>query len=174
MRTQQIFINLISNAIKFSKPLDKIRVSIDKPSQVAQHTWQFAFKVTDEGMGLNDEDRKNLFTPYFRSSCAKNREANTNSHGIGLNFSKKLAKALNGDLSLDPEYRNGCQFVLKLNLKRIVAQNKQAKYKIRGKQFGKKKEKKNKYHQDIAVVYERSDESEEEAESGGEDPRDTN
>lgn len=64
--------------------------------------------------------------------------------------------------------------MLKLNLKRIVAQNKQAKYNIRGKQFGRKKEKKSKYRQDIAVVYERSDESEEQGDNGGEDPRDTN
>lgn len=82
--------------------------------------WSFTFKVTDQGMGLNDEDRSRLFTPFFRSSSKENRDANVNSHGIGLNFSKRLANALDGDLTLDPDYRNGCQFVFTINLKRII------------------------------------------------------
>ena len=47
MRCQQIFINLISNAIKFSSPLDKIRISVEKPTLMKKDKWSFTFKVTD-------------------------------------------------------------------------------------------------------------------------------
>jgi len=49
MRTQQIFINLVSNAIKFSKPHDEIKVEVCKPEMVDSEKgmWQFEFKVTD-------------------------------------------------------------------------------------------------------------------------------
>ena len=83
-------------------------------------------------MGLNDEDRSKLFKPFFRSSSKENRDANVNSHGIGLNFSKRLANALDGDLTLDPDYRNGCQFIFTINLKRIIREKKQASFKVRG------------------------------------------
>lgn len=65
MRCQQIFINLISNAIKFSKPYDKIRISVEQPILLDDNKWQFVFRVTDQGMGLNETDRKNLFQPHF-------------------------------------------------------------------------------------------------------------
>ena len=93
MRTQQIFINLISNAIKFSKPGDKIRFEVCRPVCLdeASSKFKFAFKVVDQGMGLNEADRKKLFTPFFKSSCEANRQANTNSNGIGLSVCKKIA-----------------------------------------------------------------------------------
>jgi signal transduction histidine kinase len=105
-------INLISNAIKFSKPLDKITISISKNSGD-----KVVFCVTDQGMGMNEADRKNLFKPYFKSTCEKSRHANTNSNGIGLSFCKKLAKCLGGDLRLSESYRDGCQFILELHIK---------------------------------------------------------
>ena len=67
MRCQQVLINLISNAIKFSIPNTKIRVTIGRPEQVELSYWLFKISVTDEGIGLDDEDRQHLFSPYFRS-----------------------------------------------------------------------------------------------------------
>lgn len=136
---QQIFINLISNAIKFSKPLDKILIKIEKPELVdkATNLCKFVFKVTDQGLGMNDYDRKNLFKPYFKSSCEKSRIANANSNGIGLSFCKKLAKCLGGDLNLSDTYRDGCQFILDMKITLVDVQkrrNLRKKQKRRGKQ----------------------------------------
>jgi|LakMenEpi03Aug12_release.lakeMendotaPanAssembly.Ray.scaffolds.fasta_scaffold4046583_1 signal transduction histidine kinase len=46
---------------------------------------------------------------------------NVNSHGIGLSFCKRIAKSLGGDLILNEAIRDGCEFVLKLNLKKLDA-----------------------------------------------------
>ena len=44
---------------------------------------------------------------------------NKGSHGIGLNICKKIAGLLGGDLYLNEEYNQGCEFILKLILKRV-------------------------------------------------------
>jgi signal transduction histidine kinase len=113
VRTQQILINLISNAIKFSHAGDRIKIEVlhEGPRSRDDPSLAFKFIVTDKGLGLNDLDRKNLFQPNFRSSDKANRACNANSNGLGLYTCKRLAQVLNGDLKLAEEYRQGCKFV---------------------------------------------------------------
>jgi signal transduction histidine kinase len=89
---------------------------VREPTQAEGDRYLINVVVTDQGIGLNEHDRANIFQPYFRSSSDENRAMNANSNGIGLNLSKRLAKALGGDLILSSQYRTGCQFVLQLQL----------------------------------------------------------
>lgn len=107
---------MLSNAIKFSKPNDKITVAILDPRKRSDGLYNFEIRVIDNGLGISPEDRKNLFKPYFRSSDEKSRALNPTSNGIGLTISKQLAQALGGDLTLDEKQTKGCQFVIQLNL----------------------------------------------------------
>jgi hypothetical protein len=91
-------------------------IEISEPRLRANGKHNFEIIVTDQGIGLNDEDRQNLFNPFFRSSDPQNVAMNVSSNGIGLNFSKKLATLLGGNLTLSDTYRKGCQFTLSLDL----------------------------------------------------------
>ena len=73
----------------------------------------------DQGIGLNEEDRKKIFEPYFVSSSLENRARNTISNGIGLNICKRIAVSLNGDLYIADQYTKGCKFVLELTLHEV-------------------------------------------------------
>jgi signal transduction histidine kinase len=115
-RIQQILINLMSNAIKFSKSGDKIIVGVRQTVLRVDGQNEFEISVTDEGLGLNNEDRRNLFQPHFRSSCPTNRAANSQSNGIGLSICRRIAENIGGNLSLCSDYRYGCRFILKLQL----------------------------------------------------------
>jgi signal transduction histidine kinase len=61
-------------------------------------------------MGINEEDRQNLFQPFFRSKDARSRDVNIQSNGLGLNICKRIATCLNGDLvcSSDNDISGGC------------------------------------------------------------------
>jgi signal transduction histidine kinase len=60
LRVQQILINLVQNAIKFSKAKDKIVIEVlRRPAELQE--FEFEISVTDEGMGIEEEERVKLF-----------------------------------------------------------------------------------------------------------------
>lgn len=89
-RVQQILINLLGNAIKFSNPEEFIEVKIS--SSIVSRTHQSVkLSVRDYGIGIAPEEIDRIFTPYFKSKVSKNQSYNPGGHGIGLYISKQLA-----------------------------------------------------------------------------------
>lgn len=97
MRVQQVLLNLLTNAIKFSKQDSDlyVKTKIERNQDDPTHEIQ----VIDSGVGMTKEDLSNLFTPFFRSSSAQNREMNQGSHGLGLSICKKIAEKLDGNIT---------------------------------------------------------------------------
>ena len=54
--------------------------------------------MTDEGIGVSEQDQRNLFKMYFRTEDENSLRINKQSNGIGLHFCKRLAQLLGGDL----------------------------------------------------------------------------
>jgi hypothetical protein len=77
--------------------------------------------VTDQGIGIAEEDHNNLFNPYFKTSSMQSRRINKESHGLGLHICKKIANNLGGDLNYNSMYVDGAQFILSLTTKIYVA-----------------------------------------------------
>jgi len=69
LRVQQVLINLIQNSIKFSQPNDLIKLQIVRSKLKVEENegqeYEFLIKITDQGIGISESDRKNLFKPYF-------------------------------------------------------------------------------------------------------------
>jgi signal transduction histidine kinase len=85
MRTIQILINLISNAIKFSPENSKIDIECrHKPSELGKILIEIS--VVDYGIGIDTEDQKNIFNPFFKTKSGESKALNATSHGIGLNI----------------------------------------------------------------------------------------
>ncbi|HQV66486.1 MAG: PAS domain S-box protein [Saprospiraceae bacterium] len=93
-------INLISNAIKYSKEDGKINCNISVNEKVLD------FSVSDEGIGIPDEDQKHLFDRFFRASNVTNIEGT----GLGLNIVKKYLEMLDGEISFVSKLYIGTTF----------------------------------------------------------------
>ena len=65
VRVQQILINLLTNAIKFSSPESIVSVCL---TQLDTGSFDFKVAVVDEGLGIRADDQKRLFKPYFEST----------------------------------------------------------------------------------------------------------
>jgi PAS domain S-box-containing protein len=99
-RTRQIVMNLVSNAIKFT---DKGRVDI-----AAEQKGDFIeIRVRDTGIGIGKADQDRLFLPFARVVVPGRLTEGT---GLGLYLSKKLARFLGGDITVESEVNKGSLF----------------------------------------------------------------
>lgn len=114
LRTRQILINLIQNAIKFSQNHQKVEIIVDSDTIPDSQKLMLWIKVIDYGIGICEHDRANLFKPYFKSSNAQSNQMNFQSHGLGLNICKRIAKGLGGDLNLNKRRLDCTEFVVNL------------------------------------------------------------
>jgi len=110
MRIQQILLNLINNAIKFSYEGDTIKVVLEtKP--IDSEFVNVTIAVIDYGIGITEDDMKKLFKPYFISTDERSKALNASSHGIGLSFCQQIAIGLKGSLTVKSSAGCGAEFV---------------------------------------------------------------
>ena len=106
-RVRQIFVNLISNALKFTNPGTTISLGVKRSGN------DVVSFVADQGPGIAAVDAERIFHPYEQvSGVARGRGA-----GLGLPLSRQLARLMGGDLVLDQTVAVGAQFVLTLPFK---------------------------------------------------------
>ena len=103
---KNIMINLIANAIKYSKSTGFVECEIKKEGS------NLLFSVTDDGIGIPDEEQKHLFDRFFRASNAINIEGT----GLGLNIVKKYLDMLKGNISFTSKLYKGTRFQVRLPL----------------------------------------------------------
>ena len=96
-RFRQILVNLIGNAIKFTDR-GHVDIECDLGFTGSNKLGDMILSVHDTGIGINSEEQKKLFQAYRQANPQISRKYGGT--GLGLNISKKLAKALGGDLVL--------------------------------------------------------------------------
>ena len=109
-RIQQVLLNLLSNAIKFSNPYDQIHLKVKVEREATGNTAKVDIRCKDFGAGMTYQDTQNLFKPYYRAQDQENRDANRNSHGLGLHICQQIAKKHNGKISVQSKVREGSEF----------------------------------------------------------------
>ena len=98
MRIQQILINFLSNAVKFSPKFESITVTVNAV-RVSEGKVQVRLDVKDNGIGICEEEQARLFSPYFRTQNTMSRALNSSSNGLGLYICQKIACGLNGNIT---------------------------------------------------------------------------
>ncbi len=106
-RIQQILINIVSNAVKFTKDGDiTVEIHTDPDSDIVE------FRVVDTGMGISEEDMKSVFDDFVTSDSAYNREAGGT--GLGLGIVKRITAMLNGEVGAESVLAEGSTFWVRI------------------------------------------------------------
>ena len=106
-RINQILMNLIGNAIKFTEK-GEINVTVKTMNE------KIKVSVSDTGMGIKQEDLNKLFKPFSRIIEPGKFKEGT---GLGLHLSQKLANLLEGKIIVESEFGKGSTFTLLLENK---------------------------------------------------------
>ncbi len=101
---KNILINLISNAIKYSPEKSEIDIA------TALHSNSLQITLTDRGMGIPEDEQKNLFQRFFRAKNAFNIQGT----GLGLHIVEKYVALLNGKISLKSTLGKGTSITILL------------------------------------------------------------
>lgn len=105
MRVQQVIINLVNNALKFTET-GSVKVSVSKNNN------HFVIKVNDTGIGIEASQLKTLFKPFIQIDSGVTRKHEGT--GLGLSISKKLVTMLGGSIAVESEPEKGSTFTVEL------------------------------------------------------------
>ena len=97
-------VNLLGNAVKYTPDEGKIRFRVENDSR------RLSFIVEDSGIGIAAEDLPNVFDKFFRSS--DDRVRSIVGSGLGLTFTKEVARLQGGDVDVTSELAKGSCFTL--------------------------------------------------------------
>jgi len=104
---KRIFVNIISNAIKYTNENGSVSVSLEQIKD------KIKIIVKDTGIGIPKEDLKYIFERFYRSDLSRNRH--TGGTGIGLTITKALVEAHGGTIKIDSEVGKGTNVIVEFN-----------------------------------------------------------
>jgi two-component system CheB/CheR fusion protein len=130
-RLKQILINLVGNAIKFTRR-GGVKVTVEyipsshsasatstsaastsAPSHTsAPHSAQLRFKIIDSGIGMSPQQQQKLFKPFVQGDSSVSRHFGGT--GLGLAISRRLATMLGGDIRVESQLDQGSTFELNI------------------------------------------------------------
>lgn len=122
LRVNQILLNLLANALKFTPSGGSIVVSVRQLS-IASGTVMFQFKVTDSGVGMSAQMLNRLFTPFEQESASV--ASKYGGTGLGLSICKNLVSLMNGRISAESEPDKGSCFTVTLPFKQSFETDRQ-------------------------------------------------
>jgi two-component system sensor histidine kinase VicK len=108
-RIEQVLINILSNAMKYTPKGGKISIYVGKMYSSVY------VKVKDSGIGIPKEDLPRIFERFYRTDKARSREMGGT--GLGLAIAKEIIEAHNGEISVTSDIGKGTEFTIKLPVK---------------------------------------------------------
>ena len=106
LKLQQVFYNVIDNAIKYTPRGGEVHVELSRVGKRA------VVRVEDTGIGIPAEDLPHIFDRFYRVDKARSRE--TGGTGLGLSIVRQIVLLHNGDIRAESEENKGSTFIIEL------------------------------------------------------------
>ncbi len=111
LKLRQVLLNLINNAIKFT---EKGSVSIStKLLHLNDSEMRVQFKITDTGVGISEDGKKQLFSKFYKGALDSNIEGT----GLGLSITKNLIVLMGGEIKFESQENIGSSFYFEIPFK---------------------------------------------------------
>ena len=112
---QQIFMNIMGNAVKFTPEGGKISIFIEEKPSAIRGCGYYEFTFEDTGIGMEKEYIDKIFEPFSRA--ADSRTSKIEGTGLGMSIAVNIARMMKGDIKVDSELGKGSRFTVTVYLK---------------------------------------------------------
>ena len=115
LRLNQVLLNLVSNAIKYTGSGGKISVRIIQKASASDGMAPYEIRVKDNGMGMTPEFAERVFEAFERENTST--ISGIQGTGLGMAITKRIVEMMNGTISVDTKLNEGTEFIVKLSFK---------------------------------------------------------
>lgn len=115
LRLNQILINIISNALKYTPENGKVEMTVSQLPQRTKNFALFRFVISDNGIGMSPEYLETIFQPFSRETTSKT--LGIQGTGLGMAITKNLVDLMGGTINVESELDKGSTFTLDLELR---------------------------------------------------------
>lgn len=112
LRLNQVLLNILSNAIKFTPEGGKINVRVTETESSKEGTADFEFRVRDTGIGMSREFQETLFDAFTRERTST--VSGIEGTGLGMAITKKIVDMMGGSIAVESEEGKGSEFIVNL------------------------------------------------------------
>ncbi|MBR0130691.1 MAG: response regulator [Firmicutes bacterium] len=114
LRLNQIYINILSNAIKYTPPGGRVSVDMREEKSPKDGCVRLIYKVSDTGIGMSPEFMATMYQPFSRQTDSR---VNTiQGTGLGLAITKQMVDLMEGSIDCQSEQGKGTTFTVTLDL----------------------------------------------------------
>lgn len=114
-RLEQVFVNIMSNAIKYTPDGGKISLSVKETPTRMHGFGHYQFVFEDNGYGMSEDFLKRLFEPFSRAD--DRRTAGIQGTGLGMAITRNIVRMMGGDISVESVYGAGSKFTVNVYLR---------------------------------------------------------
>ncbi len=115
LRLNQIYINILSNAIKYTEPGGSVSVNLREENSETPGCVRLTYIVADTGIGMSPEFMESMYKPFSRQ--VDSRVNSIQGTGLGLAITKQMVELLGGTIECQSEQGKGTTFTVILDIK---------------------------------------------------------
>ena len=114
LRINQVFINILSNALKYTEPNGSVTVDLQELSGDAPDIVRLVYRVADTGMGMSEEFMEHMYESFSRQTDSRvNKVQGT---GLGLAITKQMVDLMEGTIECQSKEGEGTTFTITLEM----------------------------------------------------------
>ena len=115
LRIQQVFVNLMSNAVKYTPDGGNITLTIEEKPNGFSELGCYEFSIEDNGIGMTPEFQKIMFEPFIRAD--DHRTTKVQGTGLGMAIARNIVNLMNGDIQVESAPNKGTKITVTVYLK---------------------------------------------------------
>ncbi len=115
LRLNQVLLNLISNAVKFTKTGGTLSIRVIEKNDAPSGYADYMFRVKDSGIGISKEFQKHIFEAFTREQTST--VSGIQGAGLGMAITKNIVDMMGGTISVESELGKGTEFTVCLQFR---------------------------------------------------------